>query len=157
MKIDVTIKVDSQNIFIDSAVGHYSETRPALIALSSLQGEEFEQVEAVGMKTTAQEMEDDQWFQERDQGNRKYRVINPFQPQNFEPRTAAMMIDFFCRVIFASIKPKRGNWRRMFGFDRFDLKIRINDYSLVGSAEKNKFEEYLKEKVSKHFIVENQK
>ena len=154
MIIDVAIKIDASDISVKSKVANYSENKPALIALSKERDTDFEQIEAIGETLTATEIEQDSWFQEHYKGKRVCRVINPFIPQTFEPRPASLMIDFFCRKTSMLIQPARGRWRRLFGFDSFDITLQIADYLLVATDKKLEFEKLL-QNISRKIKIES--
>ncbi len=175
MIIDVSIKYDGHNIAVKSKVVNYSETKPALLALSRDLNSDFEQIEAVGENLTTAQMEQDSWLRERDNGKRVYRVTNPFLAQTFEPRLAALTVDFFCRKAHLSIEPKglltifcgleQGEWKLnnlasvrswqiLLGLDKFNLTLQIADYWFVAADKKVEFEKLLR-KTSRKFKIES--
>ena len=174
MIIDVSIKYDGHNIAIKPEVANYSETKPALLALSRDRNSDFWQIEAVGYNLTTAQMEQDSWLQERDNGNRVYRVINPFLAQTFEPRLAALTVDFLCRMAHLSIEPKGlltvfcgleegwklnnlasvRSWQILLGLNKFNLTLKIADYWFVAADKKVEFEKLLR-KTSRKFKIES--
>jgi hypothetical protein len=152
MKIDVAINVTANAISVKSRIANYIETRNCRIALSKVIGEKFEVVEDVGRDWTTESITVAA-IDERGNKNRNYRVINPFVPQSFETYPASMMIDFFCRKTFYTIKPSRGDWRLLFGFDSYELKLRIESYLLVSTEKKSEFEKLLS-KITRKYQIE---
>lgn len=152
MKIDVEINVTANAISVESKVADYTETRNCLISLSRLISEEFEVVEDVGGDWTTESITA-AVIRERGSENRIYRVINPFVPQSFEAYPASMMIDFFCRKTFYTIKPARSDWRLLFGFDTYKLELRIENYLLVSIEKKSEFEKLLS-KITRKYQIE---
>lgn len=126
------------------------------MAFSKEVGKKTEVCEAVGENWTAEKMESfsiKSGFYQK--GSRTFRVVNPFIPQSFEPYAASLMLEFFCTKTFFEIKPARGHWRKIFGFDSFELKLEIENYLLVPYEKKNEFEELISKKITRNFEVKD--
>lgn len=150
MKLDVAISIDSKKVSVKSETALFAETALPLMAFSKDVGKDFEVCEAVGEDWTPERMEAAGHYPK---GSKIFRVTNPFLPQYFEAPAAALMIDFYCRKTFYTIKPSRGNWRLLFGIDSFDLKITIENYLLVTIAEKSEFEKLIAQRTTRNFVI----
>lgn len=145
MRVDVSITYHKGQLHTRSEAADYSESRPALILLS--RGPDgAEMIEAIGQPFDMK-MQASAW--ERDRGARTYRSYDPFEILRFDPDAAAAIVRHLCYSAHTRIQPARGLWRAFCGLDRFLLKVKIPDYTLVAAKKKADFERRLRKVVGK--------
>lgn len=145
MKIDVSISYEDGHLHTRSETANYVDRRPSIIVVS--RGSEGDQlIEAIGEPFDI-EMQKSIW--ERDKGARTYRSFDPFAVERFEPETASMVLFHLCHVAYRNLKPQRGMWRTLYGFDKFLLKLKVPYYSKVPVDKREVFERYMKKRIGK--------
>jgi hypothetical protein len=140
MRIDVAIEYQGGRLRVRSEAAGYDETRPALV-LMSRGADGVEYVEAVGHHFGVEERRA-AW--ERDKGSRTYRCFDPFEPLRFEPEAAAAVLRHLCWYAHASVTPRRGLWRALWGLDRFRVRVRLPDHGRVPAEKRAELERRLR-------------
>lgn len=145
MKIDVAITYEDGRLLTRSEVANYSDQRGSNIVTSTgPDGDKL--VEAIGEPFDV-EMRKKAW--ERDKGSRSYNSIDPFDIQRFEPELASMVLFHLCQRAYGNVKPKRGMWRAMLGFDKFRVRVKIPFYSKVPVEKRETFERCLRKRIGR--------
>jgi hypothetical protein len=148
MKIDILIEYHPElsEVTISSNAAQFTETRTARLGLSRPKYENLdaEQIEFVGESwEIIKKIED--WFpNEPTRKDRILRIINPFEPSEFEPERTFRMIQHFIRLIRLMIYPKTCMIREIIPFlDRNEITLKIPGYNLFDPQKKAEFEKIL--------------
>src|SRR5689334_20027953 len=105
MLIDITVTYNNEMLEIESKIGNFHVIESANVTLTNETGEDREKIGSVGESKEAILLMNKE-IDPKISSKFTFRMINPFEINNFNPKIAANIINFYCRKIHLQMSLK---------------------------------------------------